>query len=145
MTEKLKQIIQEKVKKLPKEAQNAVNSLDWVKISEEIGKKYLLSEAEINNFQVETLLVLVGLTDPDFYETNIENEVGTTKEEAANMANDAIAKIFTPISNVIVEKIKNSSKGKNPNWKQSVNFILSGGDYSAFMETRDDIIDNEIQ
>jgi len=136
MTEKLKQTIQEEIIKLPKEAQEAINSLDWTKIAEEIGKKHLLDESETNNFQVETLLVLVSLTNPEFYATNIENNVGTTKEEAENMANEVFEKIFAPIGDIIEENIKKNFKDKNPNWEQSLNFILSGGDYSAFMEGR---------
>ena len=34
MTEKLKQIIQEEVMKLPKEMRDAINAFDWVKATE---------------------------------------------------------------------------------------------------------------
>ena len=134
MTEKLKQIIKEEVMKLPKEAQDAINSFDWIKETEEIGKKYLLGDSEINDFQVETLLVLVGKEDGNYYEQNIENNLGTSKEEAEEMAEEAFQKIFTPIDDKLVENIKNSSKSKNPKPEQTLNFILSGGDYSAFVE-----------
>jgi roadblock/LC7 domain-containing protein len=30
--------------------------------------------------------------------------------------------------------VRNSFKYKNANWKQTVNFIVSGGNYSAFLE-----------
>lgn len=134
MTEKLKQIIKEEVMKLPKEAQEAINSLEWGNIAEEIGKKFLLNESEINDFQVETLLVLVGIEDENYYAQNIENEVGTSKNEAEKMAEEVNQKIFTPINNFFIEHIKKSEKIKNPNLEQSLDFILSGGDYSAFLE-----------
>lgn len=133
MTDKLKQIIQEEVMKLPKEMQDAVNSLDWANIAEEIGKKFLLSESEINDFQVETLLVLVGIEDGNYYAQNIENNVGTSKDEAEKMAEEALQKIFTPINDILVEKIKTSGKSRNASPQQNLDFILSGGDYSAFM------------
>ena len=82
MTEKLQQTIKEEVLKLPKETQEAINTFDWGSMAEEIGKKYLLSESEINDFQVETLLVLVGLEDGNLYALNIENNVGISKDEA---------------------------------------------------------------
>ena len=63
MTDKLKKIIQDEVGVLPKETQGAINSLDWVSIAEEIGKKNLLNESEINDLQVETLLTLVGIEE----------------------------------------------------------------------------------
>ena len=133
MTEKLKQIIQEEVVKLPKEAQEVINSLSWENIAEEIGKKYLLTESEINDLQVETLLILVGLENGNYFGQNVENNVGATKDEAVKITEEIAQKIFTPINNALEENIKNNLKNKNPNWQQSLNFILSGGDYSAFM------------
>ena len=134
MTDKLKNIIVEEIKKLPKENQGVINSFDWEKISEDIGKKYLLSEEEINNLQVETLLVLIGLENPDDYSQNIENEVGTSKNEAEKISDEIFQKIFTPINDVLVENLKKSEKVKNSNAEQNLNFILSGGDYSVFLE-----------
>jgi hypothetical protein len=133
MTEKLKQKIKEEVGKLPKENQEAINAFGWENIAEEIGKKYLLNESEINDFQVETLLVLIGLEDPDLYANNIENNIGVSKSEAEKIADETFQKIFTPINDILVENIKKSIKDKKPNAEQTVNFILSGGDYSAFM------------
>ncbi|MCX6752572.1 MAG: hypothetical protein NTZ87_03705 [Candidatus Nomurabacteria bacterium] len=134
MTEKLKQIIQDEIAKLPRETQEAINSLDWGSITEEIGKKYLFDESEINNLQVETLLVLVGLEDGNYYAQNIENEVGTSKEEAEKIAGEAFQKIFTPIGDLLEEKVKKNLKAKNPSPEQNLDFILSGGDYSAFVK-----------
>ncbi|MEK7539169.1 MAG: hypothetical protein AAB595_00800 [Patescibacteria group bacterium] len=134
MTEKLQQTIKEEVLKLPKETQEAINTFDWGSMAEEIGKKYLLSESEINDFQVETLLVLVGLEDGNLYALNIENNVGTSKDEAIKITGEVNQKIFTPISNLIEENIKKNLKNKNPSPEQTLNFILSGGNYSAFIE-----------
>lgn len=138
MTEKLKKIIKEEVTKLPKEIQEAINAFDWVKVAEEIGKKYLLNESETNDFQVETLLVLVGLEDGDSYALNIEENVGTSRDEAVKMADEAFEKIFTPISNSIEENIKKNLPSKKPSPEQTLDFILSGGDYSAFVENMND-------
>ena len=106
MTEKLKNIIKEEMAKLPKENQEAINTFDWVNIAEEIGKKYLLDESEINDLQVETLLILIGLEDPDLYANNIENNVGTSKDEANKIAEEVIQKIFVPINGILIEDIK---------------------------------------
>src|SRR6266496_3982488 len=99
MTEKLKQIAQEEIIKLPKEAQDVINAFDWAKVAEEIGSKFLINDVEVNNFEVETLLVLVGLEDLESYARNIENEVGTSKDEAIKLAEEAKEKIFAPIYN----------------------------------------------
>ncbi|MEI7709246.1 MAG: hypothetical protein WCI76_00860 [bacterium] len=135
MTEKLKQIIKEEIEKLPTEGQTAVASIDWVKITKEIGEKFLLDENELTDFQVETLLVLTGITYPEFYPINIENQVGMTTEKAKNIAEESLKRIFAPIRNVLEGNIKKNLGNKTPNWKQSLNFIMSGGDYTALMET----------
>jgi hypothetical protein len=133
MTEKLKNIIQEEIVKLPKEVSEAVGAFDWVGAAEVIGKKYLLSDSEINDFQVETMLVLFGIEDADLYAINIENEVGTTKADAEKMAAEALEKIFAPIDKIFVENIKKNGKDKNAKPEQNLDFILSGGNYAAFV------------
>ena len=133
LTEKSKNLIKEGILSLPKEAQEAINSLDWEKISEEIGKKYLLNEDEIITFQLETASFLLGLVDEDSYASNIEDSVGTSKNEAEKIAEEANQKIFTPIYNILEENIKKNLPNKKSTPEQNLNFILSGGDYLVFM------------
>jgi len=128
---------------LPKENQEAMNSLEWGNLAERIGTKYLLNESQINDFQVQTLLILIGLVDLDSYTFYIENEIGTTKDEATKITEETFEKIFTPINDVLIENIKKSNKIKNPNPEQTLNFILSGGDYSAFLETQNNVNNEE--
>lgn len=138
MTDKLKQVIKEEIGKLPKENQEVINAFGWEKISEEIGKKNLLTENEINDFQIETLLILTGLEDINDYAKNIENEVGTSKNEAEKIAEEALQQIFSPINEILIGNIKKSDAVKNSTVEQSLNFILSGGDYSAFVEKKEE-------
>ena len=133
MTEKLKQTIEEEVEKLPKEIQEVIKSSDWVNLTEEIGREYLLDEIQLNNFQLETLLVLVNLTDIRFLAINIENQAGVTKGDASAIATETSQKIFTPIYNILSENVKKALKNKKTNWEQNLGFVLSGGDYSAFI------------
>jgi len=127
MTEKLKQIIKEETTKLSKEAQGVISTFGWEKTSEEIGKKYLLNEGEINDLQVETLLILVGLVSVDEHASNIENNISTSKNEAEKISEEIIQKIFIPISESISKKIGENFKNKKLDWDQTVNFIISGG------------------
>lgn len=134
MTEKLQQLAKEKISKLPKETREAINSSGWIEITEEIGKKFSLSEININYLVVETLFVLVGIEYADSYEQNIENEVGTSKNEAEKISAEVFEKIFEPIVEKLEENIRKNMKDKNANWEQNTNFILSGGDYSVFID-----------
>jgi hypothetical protein len=134
MTEKLKQIIKDEVAKLPKENQTVINAFGWEQITEEIGKKYLF-ESEMNDFQVETLLVLIGLENPEMYTINVENNIGTSRDGARQITDEVFKKIFIPISDTIEENIKKSEKVKNSKWDQNLDFVLSGGNYGAFAES----------
>jgi len=143
MTDKLKQIIKEEMEKLPQENQEAINALDWAKITEEVGEEYFLDENQVNNLEVETFLVLVGMTDLEFYAINVENQVETIKDDAEKIAEEITQKIFTPIKDILMENIKKNGKSENANAEQNLNFILSDGDYSSFIEERSNEINNE--
>lgn len=133
MTEELEQKIKEGVEKLPKGAQEVMNNFDWVKISEEIGKKNLLDDDEINILQNEIGLILIETNKPDMLTINIENNVGTSKNEAIKISEEVNQKIFRPMFDKMQLIVKNKLKSQTPKWDQSVNFIISGGDYSNFI------------
>jgi hypothetical protein len=136
MTEKLQSIVKEEVAKLPPEAQEAIRSSGWEKITEEIGGKYMLLENEINDVQTEILLVLIGLEYEEAFVVNIENEIGLTAEEAEKISAEVLEKIFIPVSDKIAENIKKSGKVENSPFHQTLDFILSGGNYSAFLQEK---------
>jgi len=133
MTENLKKTIQEEIIKLPKESQSVINTFGWENISEKIGKKYLLNEEEINILQAEIAVVLLGVDRENDLSMGIEEEVGVSKNEAIKIASDIEKEILQPMLIAREKLIKNNMPFKNPTWKQTVNFIVSGGDYSAFI------------
>ncbi len=97
MTEQLEQTITEELKQLTPDAQKAVASVDWLKIAEDIGKQFDLRKEEVEDLQLETLLVLIGAVDLDFFTINIENHVNTTKEMSINISKEVSSQIFKPI------------------------------------------------
>ena len=90
MTPKLQQTIKRELERLPKEGQDAIATLDWVTIAEEIGKAHFMDDAQITNLQTETLLVLIGAVFPEFYAINIENHAGAIKANAEKIFNSLI-------------------------------------------------------
>lgn len=97
MTEKLQQTIKEELSQLTEDAQKVIASMDWLKIAEEIGKKFDLEDEEVEDLQLETLLVLIGAVDMQFYTINVENHVNTTSEKAKNISAEVSKNIFKPI------------------------------------------------
>jgi len=118
---------------LPKEKQEAINNFEWEKISAEIGKNHNLSEEEKSALKIEVALVLVELEYKGFLELNIEDNVGVKEDESKKISKELSEKIFKPIAEKLTEIIKKDLKNKSIHWQQNLDFILSGGDYTAFI------------
>ena len=133
MTEELQKEINSQIATLPKEMGEVIGSYNWQNISEEIAKKYFFDEESINSIQDEISLVLVGLEYLEDLASNIEYNAGTTKNEAEKMTEEFIEKIFNPIAEKLNENIKKNLNMKSVHWQQNLDFVLSGGDYTAFV------------
>ena len=119
---------------LPKEKQEVINSLNWEKTIEEIGKNHNLLEDEIEVLKEEVKLILVNNEYRYFISLNLQENTNIKKDEAEKIAKEVEEKIFTPMMNKLNENIKKTLKIRNIHWQQNLNFILSGGDYTAFIE-----------
>ena len=137
MTDKLKQIMEEGSKNLPQEVVGVINSFEWEKISEEIGKKYLLDDNEIDTLKTEIVSAMIGIKSQDALVLDIEDNVGTTKNDAIQMTEEINEKIFNPMTEKLESSIKNGLRTRNQKWNQTINFIISGGDYLVFLEKED--------
>lgn len=100
LKERLEKIKREELIKLSQKSREAINSVDWENLSENIGKKYLIDE-EIESFQIEILLVLLGLEKPESLEKNIMEFIITSEKEAHEIADQVFEKIFSPIADKI--------------------------------------------
>lgn len=130
MTEEIKQKIQEQIDLLPKDSQQAIASFDWIKESQNIAKTYNLFDEEIDDLIIEIGLLISGVSYPDEFTTNIEDEVGTTREDAEKISNEVLEKILKPIAKKREEIIKQNIKNNPQSWDKEMKFVLSGGDYS---------------
>ena len=139
MTEKLKQTIENELIKSPKEIRDVINDSNWEIISEEIGRNSSLNESEINNLQAEIALFLLGLNYTGSLALDIENNVEVSKEEAEKITKEVENKILVPLYSKLQENIKINLKNKDSNYVQRLNFILSGGNYAAFLERNQEI------
>jgi hypothetical protein len=130
MTEEIKQKIQEQIDLLPKDSQQAIASFDWIKESQNIAKTYNLFDEEVDDLIIEIGLLISGVSYPDEFTTNIEDEVGTTREDAEKISNEVLEKILKPIAKKREEIIKQNIKNNPQSWDKEMKFVLSGGDYS---------------
>lgn len=130
MTEEIKQKIQEQIDLLPKDSQQAIASFDWIKESQNIAKTYNLFDEEVDDLIIEIGLLISGVSYPDEFTTNIEDEVGTTREDAEKISNEVLEKILKPIAKKREEIIKQNIKNNPQSWDKEMKFVLSGGNYS---------------
>jgi hypothetical protein len=135
MTEELQQIAKEEIEKLPKESRDAIASVDWGGISEDITKKYFWQEETINDLQAEILVVLIGLENPALFRIHLENNIGATSEEAEGISREVTQRIFVPVSQKLQDNIRKSGKVESAGWQKTLGFILSGGNFLVYLET----------
>jgi hypothetical protein len=89
-------------KKLPKDLQEAIINIDTPGIIQAIGKKYNLPIDKTGELADETGLVMLGLTHPNNFISNLTQRLDTDKETAR--------KIGEEINNQIFAKVRESLK-----------------------------------
>jgi len=129
----LPQIIKEEIIKLPKQLRDAISYINWQLILEEISREYV-TEEEFDDLRTEVVLVLIGAEYPEFLAQNIEDNLGLSNNDSIQISKMVFEKIFSPIAEKLQSLVKNEVSTKNYSWQKTINFIVSGGDYSVFIE-----------
>lgn len=102
MNDKLRQQFEDQLTYLPTINQEALKAFDWASELIGIGKNYGLHVDELEDLQIETMLLLVGLTSPDNYEKELIERLAISPSEAGKIIEQINDRIFTPIHNYIV-------------------------------------------
>jgi hypothetical protein len=76
MDEKTTQAVKERFQSLPKTIQDAILSSDYQNTLIEIGKKYGLTVGQLGILEQETTLVMMGLTSPNSYQSDLQSQMG---------------------------------------------------------------------
>lgn len=102
MNEKLRQQFEEELVYLPEINQQALKSFDWATELLAIGKNYGLHIDELEDLQIETMLVMVGLVPPENYQNELITRLAISPTEANKIIEQVNERIFTPIHDYIV-------------------------------------------
>jgi hypothetical protein len=105
-----KKQIEEHVKTLPKASQEALETANWEEEIRAIGYRHGLMLDEIDRLYAETLLALIGLTDPREYTDNIIDHVGVSQELAKKIITEAQFEIFEPIRKDVEARMSKSAE-----------------------------------
>lgn len=87
---------------LPQISQQAISSFDWVTILLDIGKSYALQLDELEDLQLETMMLIVGITPADDYESELSSVLPLSKTDLGKLLGDINTKILEPIHDYIV-------------------------------------------
>ena len=93
-------LMEEQLKTLPLNLQQAINATPWKALIQEIGKTNTLDTEQIISLEQETMFVLYAFENPNDYASNIAREVGVSEEVAYTIAESVADKIF----DLILEK-----------------------------------------
>ncbi len=102
MNDKLRQSFEEQLVYLPEINQQALKSFDWATELLSIGKNYGLHIDELEDLQVETMLVMVGLVQVKDYPNELINKLAISPAEANKIIEQVNDRIFQPIHDYIV-------------------------------------------
>ncbi|PIR69583.1 MAG: hypothetical protein COU47_02400 [Candidatus Niyogibacteria bacterium CG10_big_fil_rev_8_21_14_0_10_46_36] len=89
--------IQKRFKALPEALREAIFSAEISETLLAIGKKYNLPLDKVGELSTETSLVMLGVTHPNQYISNLQKVLGVERDIARNIAQEVNAQIFAKI------------------------------------------------
>jgi hypothetical protein len=114
--EDVQKLIFDKFQQLSPQLQKAITSADFSTNLRAIANRYKLHFDQIGALETETMLVLLGVEDPDNFLKNIQTQAGLTRSMAETMAVEINRVIFSPIRQYMIQ---NTDRFKVPNEPQN--------------------------
>ncbi|HQV64667.1 MAG TPA: hypothetical protein PKZ56_00290 [Candidatus Paceibacterota bacterium] len=102
MNEKLKQQFEEQLIYLPDINQQALKSFDWATQLLSIGHQYGLHIDQLEDLQMETMMLLVGLISPEQYPDHLTEKLAVSPTEISKIIEQINHQVFIPIHDYII-------------------------------------------
>lgn len=103
-------IAQETFDSLPLDIQELVFSDEYQSILTAIGEKYKLSKEQMNQLELQTTLVVMGVAKRSYFPFDLESEVGLDEDTAETMSREIHDVIFSTIEDSL-DKIERDEIG----------------------------------
>lgn len=91
-------LIENQLKTLPAELQQAIQSVPWKNIVQEIGRTNSLTPDQMTSFDQETMFIIYGFENPNDYIQNLVRELNVSEDIANVLANAVAEKILSQIN-----------------------------------------------
>ena len=97
MPNELETLIQQRLAELPQDVRRAIESADLHARITEIGTEHKLHVDQVGALEDETLLVMLGFSDPAEFPDTLQKHLSISAEEAALIANNINEEVFQTI------------------------------------------------
>lgn len=136
------QIRIEKAKaELPQETVQAINAVDWRNALLDIKTKRGFSIEKLEDLELETELMLCGLSNPSNFEKEIRERMSLSLTEAKDIVNEMNDKVFKKIRDAFA-KIMEEKNSKNEQFEQKKQVSETKEDMSVLKQAGIEVIDN---
>lgn len=119
MDEKTIKIIKEKFDSLPKNIQDVIMSTNYQDAMIEIGKRYNLNVEQMGTMEMETTMVMMGLTPTQNFESELMRELHVDATKGNQVVTDINTQVFAKIRESL--KAMSAPKEKNPEPEETEN------------------------
>lgn len=131
--EDIKKEIQTRFTLLPPELQSAITSSDYQTKLFEISKKHKMTYEQLGVLEMETTMVLLGMTKPDDFRDEVQVELKMNDPEVEALVKDISDVVFVPLRESLkkVYEVKaqtEAPRGKTANEEDAGVKTLAGGD-----------------
>ncbi len=113
MNENIK-IIDEQIKKIPKELKDFLLKNQWITTTKEIAKKNNFSIQQSVSLENETLFVLIGLELKKDFKENIKRELTIPDILARDMADEIEERVFKEVNDFLPTEVEGEQVTTNP-------------------------------
>ena len=100
------QILREQLSKLPKEIRSVIVNIDWETPISQITQKYRLTQTEVEQFKLETMLVIVGIVHPDDFGPELAKAMHISPENLNSIVFTMNESVFKNLRTVLVPFLK---------------------------------------
>ena len=100
----LQQKIEEAKANLSEETKGAINAIDWKETILSLREKRGYSYTQLEDLEIETELLLYGLTKPEDYPKELEKRLKISQSEASELTNELNDLIFQKIRGELIKR-----------------------------------------
>ena len=97
MEQNIAERVQKRMAELPEDVRQSIQSSNFDKKLQDIAAKHQLHIDQTGGLEDETLLVMMGFTEPAEFAKHIENQARVPQGKAQQIAGDVSQQIFLPI------------------------------------------------